>query len=61
MSLLTGNNIKAWVKYNETHNWQEDSNREINPVESPIFDIVFIFIRTENHRKCIIFIMAVNK
>lgn len=33
-----GNNIKAWVKYNETHNWQEDSNREINPVESPIFD-----------------------
>lgn len=33
-----GNNIKVWIKYNEAHNWQENSNQEINPTEEPVFN-----------------------
>lgn len=35
------NNIKVWIKYNEIHNWQENSSGNINPTESPIFDFNF--------------------
>lgn len=32
------NNIKVWIKYDEQHSWNENSNGEINPSEEPLFD-----------------------
>lgn len=41
LSKKSGNNIKIWILYNESHNWLPGSDKDITLTETPAFDINF--------------------